>query len=76
MSAKSRLLEDARDAGYDIEWHGVHVNIVKRTPKTRKITYGIKLCEDGTAFRIDVDLGVTTTIRTFKQMRDVLGIKR
>lgn len=73
-AVKDKFIADAKVAGYAIETHGKHLHIVKRTPKTRQIKAGICLCEDGKAFRIDVELGMALTIRTFKDMRSILNI--
>lgn len=47
------------------------INPVKGRP-------GLVISEDGTAYRNDIDLTLTTTLRTEKQMNDVLlsGVKK
>lgn len=45
---------------------------IRRGKTSRSI--GICIWPDRTAVRTDVDLGVTTVIRTIKQMKKILGI--
>jgi hypothetical protein len=42
--------------------------------KPGRKTITLVICEDGTAYRGDVDLTITKTIRTQKEMREILGL--
>lgn len=54
--------------GYKVENHPTRVEVINPI----KGRPGLVLCEDGTAYRNDVSLELATTIRTAKQMKDVL----
>lgn len=69
--SQAQLIEDAKAAGYSIQEFATSVDIFKAT-KAGRITRGIRLTEDGTAFRLDVELGSANTIRTQKAMRSIL----
>jgi hypothetical protein len=78
------LLSDAREAGYVVEIGLSCVDIFKVNTKGRSlevggksihpISRGIRIYADGTANRMDVELGSTTLIRTQKMMRKILGL--
>lgn len=67
------LVDQARAAGYTIEASDKSVDIFKKSG--RAISLGIRLCEDSTAYRIDVELGSALLLRSQKQMKEVLGLK-
>jgi hypothetical protein len=69
--SQAQLIEDAKAAGYSVQESATSVDIFKAT-KAGRITRGIRICEDGTAFRLDVELGSANTIRTQKVMRSIL----
>lgn len=71
--SQAKLVEDAENAGYTIQYFPTSVDIFKAR-QSGKIERGIRLSEDGTAFRLDVELGSANTIRTQKSMRSILGI--
>lgn len=73
MSARDKLIKDAQAAGFTMETSAGQTLITRRN-KSGRITCGIVLWPDGTANRIDIPLEQTTCIRTFKQMRKILGI--
>ena len=69
--SQSQLVEEARAAGYTVEESTTSIDIF-RANKSGRIVRGIRLCEDRTAFRLDVELGSANTIRTQKSMRSIL----
>lgn len=74
--AREQLLRDAKNAGYQVTHMGT-VTLVTRTVRvnhTATRTVGLEIFEDGTAYRVDVDLSVAAGIRSYKVMREVLGI--
>lgn len=54
--------------GYEVKNHPTRIEIINPI----KGRAGLVLCEDGTAYRNDVSLELAVTIRTAKQMKDVL----
>lgn len=60
--------------GYKVENHPTRVEIINPV----KGRPGLVLCEDGTAYRNDVRLDLAISLRTAKQMKDVLnsGVKK
>ncbi len=70
---KRALLLAALAAGYHVVPSGKSVEITKRTPRT--IT-GIVLYENGTAFDASVDLSVARGIRSYAEMRKLLGLPK
>lgn len=54
--------------GYEVKNHPTRIEIINPI----KGRAGLVLCEDGTAYRNDVSLELAITIRTAKQMKDVL----
>ena len=79
---RSKLYADATAAGYTVTREsGGHVDIVRRAKPTRNyprgmILAGIRIYEDGTAVRLDVDLSVAAGMRSYAVMRKVLGLGR
>ncbi len=70
---KRALLLAAPSAGYHVTLSGSAVEITKRTPRT---VTGIVLYENGTAFDVTVDLSVAKGIRSYAEMRKLLGLPR
>ena len=72
---KQALIDDARAAGFIVQPgdSGV-IKVFKMHPKTKHITTGLMLFPDGTAIRMDIDLTVSTAIRSVDVMRKVLGL--
>ncbi len=68
---QTKLVSDAQAAGYQVSHSDRSVLISKGSKVAPK---GIRLYEDGTAHRTDVDHGSALTIRTQKQMRQILGV--
>lgn len=64
------LIKDALAAGCNVTRKAHHFEVSKKGRKAITLV----ICEDGTAYRGDVDLTVTKTIRTKKEMRAILGI--
>lgn len=72
--ALEKLLGDAKAAGYTVRVDGAgNIDIFKSTV-TGRIVQGLVLYPDGTAFDATVDLSVTKGIRSYKEMRMVLGL--
>jgi hypothetical protein len=67
------LLEDAKAKGFTVETEGTKIRISKRVGRWSEIR-GIELFDDGTAFDLSVDLSVTRGMRSYEDMRSVLGI--
>ncbi|MDA5091677.1 hypothetical protein PGN04_28020 [Klebsiella quasipneumoniae subsp. quasipneumoniae] len=60
-----------------MHWKTVVTLSVKHTglrSKKGKKTITLVICEDGTAYRGDVDLTIANAIRTQKEMRAILGL--
>ncbi|HHR4771556.1 TPA: hypothetical protein ACS55J_003211 [Salmonella enterica] len=64
------LIKDALAAGCNVTRKAHRFEVSKKGRKSITLV----ICEDGTAYRGDVDLTVTKTIRTQKEMRAILGI--
>ncbi|HHR4725757.1 TPA: hypothetical protein ACS540_003486 [Salmonella enterica] len=64
------LIKDALAAGCNVTRKAHRFEVSKKGRKSITLV----ICEDGTAYRGDVDLTVTKTIRTQKDMRAILGI--
>ena len=65
--AMRQIIEDAAEAGYKVSEKEYQVDLEKGD-------YGIRIWEDGTANRLDVDASVALTIRTQKEIRKALKI--
>lgn len=70
-NAQTKLIDKARLAGYTVEIYAHCVDISKGKGRSLR---GLRLYEDGTAHRCDVELGSSTVIRTQKTMKEILGI--
>ena len=66
-----KLAHLAGKLGLQVDGQGSRILV--RTGKSNR-SVGLYLSEDGTAYRSDVDLSITTTIRTVAQAKQVLGI--
>ena len=64
------LIKDALAAGCNVTRKAHRFEVSKKGRKTITLI----ISEDGTAYRGDVDLTITKTIRTKKEMRVILGI--
>lgn len=64
------LIKDALAAGCNVTRKAHRFEVSKKGRKAITLV----ICEDGTAYRGDVDLTITKTIRTKKEMRAILGI--
>ena len=71
--SQTKLIEDAKSKGYEVNIERTSFDMVKRN-KRGKIKSGIRFCEDGTAFRLDIDPNHTIAIRTQKTVREILDI--
>jgi hypothetical protein len=69
---RQRLLDDAQKAGYSIEIQAHEIRITKQVRNKKK---GLVIYVDGTAFDITVDIRVAKGIRSYRDMRAVLGIQ-
>ena len=65
LTEKQKIFDDAKAAGLI-----VGERMILKSPKGAGLTF----FEDGSAIRCDVDLSVTTSIRSAKVAREVLGI--
>ena len=65
------IIEDAKARGLRVEESGTRCLI--STGKTSR-SVGIVICEDGTAYRSDVQLDHCLTIRRHHEMRSILGL--
>lgn len=75
--AREMLLRDARAAGYVISAGSAGETVIVRTIGVNGTTTrrrGIVIFDDGTAIRVDVDLSVAAGMRSYRDMRAVLGI--
>ncbi|EAT8236231.1 TPA: hypothetical protein I8550_002194 [Citrobacter freundii] len=64
------LIKDALAAGCNVTRKAHRFEISKKGRKAITLI----ICEDGTAYRGDVDLTITKSIRTQKEMRFILGL--
>lgn len=72
--SQEKLIQDAKSAGYTVEISGACVDVFKVSRSGGSVSKGIRVYEDGTAHRLDVELGSANTIRTQKMMRKILGV--
>lgn len=77
----SRLVNEARDAGFSVVMNGNRVDIYKgRNPSRHSLpNRGVRIYLSPTgafhmAHRIDVDLSLALDLRTIKLTREVLGL--
>jgi hypothetical protein len=68
-----KLIEDAKAAGYTVEVKGEDIAITRRVGRWQHVR-GLILFGDGTAFDVAVAPGVAKGLRSYKSMRQVLGI--
>lgn len=74
-SAKQQIVDDALKAGYSFEDGEYSVDLVRFSKhKQPRLLGGVRIYQDGTAVRLDIDLAVATGIRSHASMRAVLGI--
>lgn len=73
MKPRAKLLEDARAAGYAIEDAHGSVCITKSIGRWSN-RVGLLLFPDGTAYRVDIDLSVAKALRSYREMRQHLGL--
>ncbi|WP_181216601.1 hypothetical protein [Citrobacter werkmanii] len=64
------LIKDALAAGCNVTRKAHRFEVSKKGRKAITLI----ICEDGTAYRGDVDLTITKSIRTQKEMRFILGL--
>lgn len=75
-SQMTSLIFDAHQAGYDVFADGTTTLIVRRIGR-REMPKGLRIYDDGTAIDLSVgDLGVAKGIRSYKDMRAVLGLNQ
>ena len=67
------IIEAAKLRGFLVDISDTDIDIYKKT-STGKVTKGIRICENGWAYRMDIDLGSTTWIKSQKSMREVLEL--
>lgn len=82
--SQTQLIKAAKEAGYTVEIGRNCVDIFKVDRKGRSvkvadsvvypISKGVRIYQDGTANRLDVELGSANTIRTQKMIRQILGV--
>jgi len=70
--AQQKLVDDAKANGYTVELGDTDVDIYKHC--LGRVTRGIRLCENGKAYRLDIPLVDTTWINTQKDMRQYLDL--
>lgn len=70
---RAKLIEDAEKAGYTVVIRAGTTRIYKTCGRWNE-SRGIDICEDGTALRIDVRADIAKGMRSYKDMREVLGI--
>lgn len=66
-----KIINDATARGLHVEESGTRCVI--RTGKTWR-SVGVVICENGTAYRSDVPLELCLTIRTQREIREILGL--
>lgn len=72
--AISRLARDAEMAGFIVRRSGSQLTITRRHYATHRVRLGLCVCEDHTAYRLDVPLELCTAIRSVATMRKLLGL--
>jgi hypothetical protein len=73
--AKKQIIDDAVSAGYAREDGEFSVDLVKLSKhKKPRVLAGLRIYQDGTAVRLDIDLSIAIGIRSHAGMRAVLGI--
>lgn len=70
------LLTDAAKVGYTVFRNGSSTRITRtiKVNKTATREVGIVIHQDGTAYRIDVTSEIAAGVRSYKVMREILGI--
>jgi hypothetical protein len=71
-SNMQKLTTDATKAGWTVRQSGSATTITK--PTLGKKLKGIEITETGTAYDITVDLSVARGVRSYKEMRIILGL--
>jgi len=74
MTKRDALIEDAKRAGYTVEAHEGRLDIFKLDGRTGNFSKGIRIHEDGTCNRLDIDLAVATNLRTYADRRAALSL--
>jgi hypothetical protein len=73
---RQRLIDDARDAGFAVTiGDDSSPTTILRTSKRGRTTKGLMIYPDGTAFDATVRLDVARGLRSYADMRAVLGLK-
>lgn len=67
------IINDAEGRGFRVEEASTRCMI--STGKTSRAV-GIMICEDGTAYRSDIDLSLCLAIRSQREMRSILGLTK
>jgi len=65
------IINDAKARGLRVEES--QTRCLVSTGKTNRAV-GVMICEDGTAYRSDIDLSLCLTIRSQREMRAILGL--
>ena len=70
------LIEDAKDAGYEVVRKGEETTIYKlvKVNGSASRSFGIWINDGNTAIQLDTDLSCAKCIRSYKDMRSILGI--
>lgn len=75
-TAIDKLIEDAIADGYGIKRTGQAGNqcLAITKPRGRWGTQGVVIYPDGTAFCVDVDPSAAKTMRSYREVRQALGL--
>lgn len=73
-AARQSLIDDAREAGYVVTQDGEMTLITKRVGRWQE-TRGLVLFGCGTAILADVRLDIAKGIRSYREMREALGLE-
>jgi len=68
-----KLIDTSKAKGYSVEIEDTSLDIFKKT-RTGKVIRGIRICENGWAYRLDINLSETILIKTQKDMAKILGL--
>ena len=70
------LMKDAEAAGYKLEISGGTMHILKRHKGHGGILRGLTVYDDGSAFDIKVAPSVARSMRSYSDMREILGLPK
>lgn len=73
--AKMQMIEEAQKAGYTVRWHEGCVDVIRLTNHAKpRVSRGLRIWANGSAFDFTMDLSVAKSIRNVDDQRKMLGL--